>query len=111
MLTRGLVLAAMIGVAQRPAHAEDNVAKADRLFDEGRALMASDLHAACDKFEESLKWNSQAIGTLMNVALCDAKLGKVASAYAKFTEARARAREGNMDVRLKAAEEQLTALE
>jgi hypothetical protein len=115
MLARGLVLAAAIcaGIAAMasPARADDNVAKADKLFDEGRALMASDLHAACEKFEESLKWNSQAIGTLMNVALCDEKLGRVASAYARFAEARDRAREGNMEVHLKAAEEQLAALE
>jgi hypothetical protein len=106
VLAAALVLASF-GV--RPALADDT-AKADKLFDEGRALMASDLHAACEKFEESLKWNSQAIGTLLNVALCDEKLGRVASAVAKFTEARDRAREGGMDVHLQAAEERLAAL-
>ncbi|MBA3459697.1 MAG: hypothetical protein H0T46_07035 [Deltaproteobacteria bacterium] len=96
-------------VAPQPALADD-IAKADALFAEGRALMKTDLHAACAKFEESLKWNSQAIGTLLNVALCDEKLGRVASAVAKFTEARDRAREGALDEHLQAAEERLAAL-
>ncbi len=109
-MMRGLAIAMVLVVAVHPVRADDNIAKADKLFDEGRALMKSDLHAACEKFEESLKFNSQAIGTLMNVALCDEKLGRTASAAAKFAEARDRAKEGNMDVHLKAAEERLAEL-
>lgn len=109
-MMRGLAIAVVLVVAVRPVRADDNIAKADKLFDEGRALMKSDLHAACEKFEESLKFNSQAIGTLMNVALCDEKLGRTASAVAKFSEARDRAKEGNMDGHLKAAEERLKEL-
>jgi hypothetical protein len=109
-MMRGLAIAVMLVVAVRPARADDTIAKADKLFEEGRALMKSDLHAACEKFEESLKFNSQAIGTLMNVALCDEKLGRTASAVAKFSEARDRAKEGNMEVHLKAAEERLAEL-
>lgn len=110
MLTRGIAIAVMLVVAARPVHADDNIAKADQLFEEGRALMKSDLHAACEKFEQSLQFNSQAIGTLMNVALCDEKLGRTASAVKKFTEARDRAREGGLDGHLKAAEERLAEL-
>ncbi len=112
MITRGV--AALLGVAftvaAEPARADTDVAKADKLFAEGRALMKSDLHAACEKFEESLRLNSQAIGTLLNVALCDEKLGRTASAVAKFTEARDRAREGGMEDHRKAAEERLAEL-
>src|SRR3954468_13496447 len=110
MLARGVALAALLVAMTPAARADDNVAKADKLFVEGRALMDSDLHAACEKFEESLKWNSQAIGTLLNVALCDEKLGRVASAAAKFAQARDMAREGNMTVHLEAAEERLKDL-
>ncbi len=116
MITRGIAMAVagIVGVVlvigAPSARADNDVAKADKLFDEGRALMKTDLHAACEKFEESLKWNSQAIGTLLNVALCDEKLGRTASAVAKFTEARDRARESRMDVHLKAAEERLAEL-
>jgi len=109
-MMRGLVIAAMLVGAVRTARADDNIAKADKLFAEGRALSESDLHAACEKFEESLKFNSQAIGTLMNVALCDEKLGRTASAVAKFSEARDRAKEGNLDAYLKAAEDRIAAL-
>ena len=109
-MIRGLAIAVVLVVGVTPVRADDNIVKADKLFDEGRALMKIDLHAACEKFEESLKFNSQAIGTLMNVALCDEKLGRTASAVAKFSEARDRAKEGNMDVHLKAAEERLAEL-
>ncbi len=112
MITRGIAAIAgvVLVVAAPSARAGNDVEKADKLFDEGRALMKTDLHAACEKFEESLKWNSQAIGTLLNVALCDEKLGRTASAAAKFSEARDRARESGMAVHLKAAEERLAEL-
>jgi hypothetical protein len=111
MIHRALALAlALIAGAARPGRADDSVAKADKLFDEGRALMATDLHAACQKFDESLKFNSQAIGTLLNVALCDEKLGRTASALAKFTEARDRAREAGMAAHLQAAEARIAVL-
>ncbi len=92
------------------AVADDRVARADQLFEEGKAMLAKDLAGACAKFEESLKFNSQAIGTLLNVALCDEKLGRFASASAKFAEARDRAKEQNMAVHLKAAEDHIASL-
>ncbi|CAN5905758.1 hypothetical protein BH11MYX3_BH11MYX3_18360 [soil metagenome] len=112
MITRGIAAIAgvVLAVAAPAARADTDVERADKLFDEGRALMKTDLHAACEKFDESLKLNSQAIGVLLNVALCDEKLGRTASAVAKFTEARDRARESHMDVHLKAAEERLAEL-
>jgi hypothetical protein len=95
------------------AHADPprvDVEKADRLFAEARALLASDLLGACEKFDESLRYNPAAIGTLLNVALCDEKLGRVASALAKFSEARDRAREQGLPEHLRAAEDHITAL-
>jgi len=92
------------------ASADEKTQRADQLFEEGKAMLDKDLAGACAKFEESLKFNSQAIGTLLNVALCDEKLGRFASAIAKFTEARDRAKEQSMDVHLKAAEQHILAL-
>lgn len=92
------------------AEAPAGVAKADQLFHEGLALKESDVGQACAKFEESLRYNAQAIGTLLNVALCDEKLGRIASAVAKFSEARDRAREQNLPEHLAAAEERIGAL-
>jgi tetratricopeptide (TPR) repeat protein len=108
MQRRGLVLALLATTAT--ASADEKTERADALFNEGKALFDKDLTQACAKFEESLKFNSQAIGTLLNVALCDEKLGRYASAVAKFTEARDRASEQGMSVHLKAAEEHIAAL-
>lgn len=77
--------------------AETNIEEADRLFAEGVALRDTNLAQSCEKFNQSLAKNPQAIGTLMNVALCDRKLGRIASAVERFSEARDRAKEGNLE--------------
>ena len=97
------------------AHADpvpdSKIEKADQLFAEGKALLGSNLLQACAKFDESLRYNAAAIGTLLNVALCDEKLGRVASAVAKFSEARDRAKEQGLLQHIRAAEEHIAALE
>ncbi len=109
------VAALVIFATVVPAYADDKLdpklEKADRLFTEGRALMESNLLQACDKFDESLRENPAAIGTLLNVALCDEKLGRFASAVAKFSEARDRAKEQQLTEHQRAAEEHIAALE
>jgi hypothetical protein len=98
----------------KPARANPgngDVDKADRLFAEGKALLVSDLQQACEKFDESLHYNPAAIGTLLNVALCDERFGRVASAVAKFTDARTRATEQGLLQHKRAAEEHIAALE
>jgi hypothetical protein len=95
----------------RPALADPKVDRADELFTEGKALLASNLLQACAKFEESYRLNPAAIGTLLNVALCDEKLGRIASAVAKFSEARGRAKEQGLTPHILAAEQHLAALE
>lgn len=68
------------------AQATDRVL-AEALFREGRELMEQDkLSEACGKFGESYKLD-RALGTLINLALCHEKEGKVATAWAEFTEA------------------------
>lgn len=90
--------------------ADPKVEKADRLFAEGKALLASNLLQACAKFDQSLQFNPAAIGTLLNVALCDEKLGRVATAVARFSEARDRANEQGLTEHVRAAEEHIAAL-
>lgn len=97
-------------LASSTAAADVDIAKADKLFAEGLALRDSNLEQSCAKFEESLSYNPQAIGTLLNVALCDEKLGRIASAVAKFSEARDRAKEQQLAEHLEAAEEHIAAL-
>jgi hypothetical protein len=104
-----------VAFAQKPT--DDNVARADALFKEAQALQSTDLNAACVKFAESYALNPHALGTLLNVALCDEKLGRLASALEKFTLARDVAAEmlasGDKDVAAhrKAAMTHITALE
>lgn len=106
-----LALAAIVvaGAGAR-AQADPRIDKADQLFAEGKALLPSNLLQACEKFDESLRYNPAAIGTLLNVALCDEKLGRIASAVARFSEARDRAKEQNLPEHLRAAEEHIAAL-
>ncbi len=92
------------------AHADVDIPKADALFAEAIALKSSDPAAACTKFEASLALNPQALGTLLNVALCDEQGGRIASAVVKFTEARDRAQEQSLPEYVKAADDHLTAL-
>jgi len=90
--------------------ADPKIERADRLFAEGKALLGSNLLQACGKFDESLRENPAAIGTLLNVALCDEKLGRIASAVAKFSEARDRALEQGLREHVRAAEDHIAQL-
>src|ERR1044071_5690414 len=88
-LAAGRSAAAARGEAQ-PASPPD-VAAAQALFEQGRALMARERpEDACPKFEESQRLDP-ALGTEFNLASCYEKLGKLASAYALFTEVAATA--------------------
>ena len=74
-------------IAPRTARADDDAAAAQALFDEATALKNKDDWAgACPKFESSYKLDP-ALGTLLNLANCYEKLGKIASAWARFDEA------------------------
>jgi tetratricopeptide (TPR) repeat protein len=65
----------------------DDAATAQALFDEATALKDKEQWAeACPKFESSYKLDP-ALGTLLNLANCYEKLGKIASAWARWEEA------------------------
>ena len=105
-----LVLAGTLALAAGPAAADDSVAKADALFAEGVKLRDSNLELACAKFGESLQLNPQAIGVLLNVAMCDERQGRFASAVRRYRETRERAREQSFPEYLKAADAKLVTL-
>lgn len=84
----------------------DDASDAEQLFKDGQGLKeAGKADAACVKFRASLDKNRNAVGTILNVALCDENAGKLASAHKLFSEAAARAREQGLDEHRKAAEE------
>jgi hypothetical protein len=109
-LTKGLLCALFLLPAPAFAQATDSAA-AEALFQEGRALMAQgDLDAACPKLEASHRIDP-ATGTLIALAACHERQGRIASAWAEFTEAAGRAAREHRADRKQIAEERARALE
>jgi hypothetical protein len=82
---------------------------AEKLFQDGRAaLAAGKLDEACDAFRRSDAIEPR-VGTLLNLADCEERRGKLATAWGHFVEAEARARQVN-DSRIKEATKRAAAL-
>jgi hypothetical protein len=83
-----VLLTSLVLPARAAEPARTDPAAAEALFDEGRAaLEAGQYQTACAKFAESQRLDPGA-GTLLNWATCEEKLGKVASAWQHFEQAR-----------------------
>ncbi len=96
-LTAIVVLGALARVAQADGDA-------DSLFDQGVKLREAGKNAeACVKFRESYEKNKNAVGTILNVALCNEEEGKIATAHRLYAEAAARAKEQKLEDHEKAA--------
>ncbi len=102
--------------AEKPADEDVNVSDADKaratkLFDEGRALTAEGKYdEACAKFEASHKLRP-GIGVLFNLADCNEKRGRSATAFRQFTEVAERTKAALQEDREKVARERLVKLE
>ncbi len=115
MEARGLlpVIAASL-VATSVAHAQGTSTSqqllAESLFDQGRVLMEQGKYPeACAKFAESQRLDPGG-GTLMNLAVCHEKEGRLGTAYVELSAALAQAtREGRKD-REALAREHLAAI-
>jgi serine/threonine-protein kinase len=87
---RKLWLALGICTAQlvaRPSHAEGDAVAAQALFDQAKQLMSEGKYGdACPKLEESQRLDPGS-GTLLNLADCYERQGKLAAAWTKFLEA------------------------
>lgn len=82
------------GEAGRPSA----VPLAESLFQEGRALVEkNDFEGACPKFEASLKLDPAAVGTMLNIAICKEKTGKLATAWGLYREVAMRSRGSRPD--------------
>jgi hypothetical protein len=81
MRTAAIVVALVLAA---PAARAGDPAAAEALFRDGRrAMEAKDYARACPKFEESQRLEP-APGTLLNLADCEEKLGRLASAWTHF---------------------------
>jgi hypothetical protein len=108
-VTRLLVFT-FIAAAAAPAFAdrEADLVEGKRLFEEGRALLGrGEFAGACAKFARSLEFDHHAIGTQLNLAECNQKLGHFAEAWRWFDTA---ANEFNGDERATWARGQADAL-
>jgi hypothetical protein len=92
------------------AHADAPKSDADRLFEEGRALLTTHPDQACDRFEAAIKLDPDAPGVMLNLGLCNEKLGKYKTALYWFRKAQVRATESNLPEYVKAAAEHTTSL-
>jgi serine/threonine-protein kinase len=84
---------------------------AESLFVEAKKLMdAGKFGEACSKFADSQRLDP-GVGTLLNLALCYERYGKIASAWSTYREAAAAARSAGQGERETLARQRATALE
>lgn len=89
----------------------DDSAQAQVLFNQARKALAAGLvDEACEKFEHSQQLGP-APGTLLNLAVCHERQGKLASAWEEFKQVREDARRAGRKDRDKVAGEHLKSLE
>jgi hypothetical protein len=88
----------------------DDAAAAQALFDQAKVAMAAHNYAeACPKLAESLRLQ-EALGTLLNLADCYEREGKLASAWSKFLEVSAKARAAGNAARARIGHDRAAAL-
>jgi hypothetical protein len=88
-----------------------NTALSEALFDQGRALMEGGHYdEACEKLAYSQRLDP-AGGTILNLALCHEKQGRVATAWTEYREALGTARRDGREDRTAFAEQHIVALE
>jgi len=107
-----VALAIACAAVSSPAHAEaSSSAVAEALYEEARGLMKQGkLDQACPKFKQSYDLDPGG-GTLLNLAECYEKQGKLASAWSAFKEAQVSAQRDGRSERVSYAKKHIEALE
>lgn len=106
----GVMSVVVLGCIAGAAHADQPKSDADRLFEEGRKLLADHPDQACDRFNDAIKLDPDAPGVLLNLGLCNEKLGKYKTALYWFRKAQVRSTESNLPEYAKAAADHTTNL-
>ncbi|HEU4535553.1 MAG TPA: hypothetical protein VFS00_15605, partial [Polyangiaceae bacterium] len=107
----GLSLAALLLARGASAQGAGDAAAAEELFREAKALLGrGDYEQACPKLAESHRLDP-AGGTVLTLALCYRAQGKLASAWASFQEALARAKQDRRPDRERVAAREIAAIE
>lgn len=103
--------AASAGTATTPAASSAAAEQADKLFREGKAQLAQgDFTHACPLFAQSFEADP-ATGTLLALAICHERAGKLASAFREYNDVAARSKRAGRVDREQAAAERAAALE
>jgi hypothetical protein len=104
-------LLALALLLSRAAHAQSNTALAEQLYLDGQRLMEQGkTDEACAKFADSQRLD-RALGTLINLAVCHERQGKIATAWSEFTESAAEASKTGQRDRERFARSHAVALE
>ncbi len=105
------LVAAWLTLVTQSAHAQGNATLAEALFDDGRRQFeAGNYEQACAKFKESQRLDP-ATGTLLNLAICYEKAGRLATAWSTWREAASSARAAGQSDREQHAREMADQLE
>ncbi len=114
---RAAAAALALGAALAVTHASAqplpgaSPAMAEALFQQARDLFKQERYAeACPRFAESQRLEPK-LGTLLNLAVCHEKIGKIATAWAEYTSAATIARRDGAKDREGFAREQVAVLE
>jgi hypothetical protein len=105
------VLTALLALTFAPPQARADESAAERLFREGRALMLEGRYSeACPKIAQSHELEPH-VGTLLNLAACHEKTGKIATAWVQYQQALTAAQAEGQPERARLARERIDAIE